>query len=1055
MSPSLLLLRRLTVPEVIILHIAAQNAGMVLRHTGAEIIFESFEVSPAATEVMAATGRLVCSYPGPIIAVGVNIVQSIPFAQYLASMLEQLDSEVLEQMIPAPSAQPRDTASPMLITGMLTGILRGLGRPINSADLRIQKHIRDDVLSVTNSPYPLNWRRSPLWLVLRVALQTTLRDRSNHSLYKSFMSYFMATILEQALRIRWNNDTLFVMNAKLSRRLLKAESVPEFVQHRVSQAVSEVSKFLRGSWHEIQANDPPIIRWVPDGLSFQEDTKLSLTSSKGYIEALLNPKPKQTKHSKFIPPESSRIQNPTDGLPPVSQDSKPILELCLPLFDTEKWVENELDGWLADKIDREEVFEDLGKVIEQYTDNARSTYDEHTESFSIMLLTTMELWVALDKAAVRHCALMKKYSPEISDRLLEPLLLPKRSQLTRLLAIEKYIQDRQTNADALNNPGILSDGVCEETFAVSFFNESSYHQTLQKEIEDRAKRDRERKKEEYHEKHQQYNDLWKNARAMKCEYTRARRLAEDHSPNCRRCSLERKARRMRIGVHEWPLPTGELERKIAVFELHCPLGFSVWRDITYKVLLDIFTPDFKPPRAKYSRTTPHGKRLSKYFKSNNLQQYYRNGDSQRLSLTSASTAPVSPVQFPICLNETLLENGTKYRLYDRKNCGWVSDNLGRSNVTSMCSLELPEGPYRNMQDMVTDITHTSNDVIASQHKCSEGLSLHEYEAFGELRAGHRLQWINIARELRSRNLTWRNESVALLLMQAAWQAGPNLEVAVQREEARHDRWMRESHLEPTSPQFGDALLKEIDRIWQTIGGNWQESITAHSLIVLTSRILSCNSSEAVKSRAAELLRKARQFTFTWCQKLATELDRCSIDRERRADQNINQNPDELSSRLLQVAAICRTTYDVDQAELNRILSSNQDVEVAVECAISLHDNLPVDIKSLSPFLRSLLERDRRLSMDIEHELCRLVTSLGMDQCIAHVRGEHVPSGCWKSLATPNKSWVVTEMKHTGDTRQVHYNLLTGQLLINGSPMRRLPSNCVEHPTYFRTFGEVF
>jgi len=1038
-----------------VLHITAQNAGIVLRHTGAEIIFESFEVSPTAAEVMAATGRLVCSYPGPIIAVGVHIAQSISFAQYLASMLEQLDSETLEQTIPVPSAQPRDTANPMLITGMLTGILRGLGRTIDSADFRIQKHIRDDVLSVTNSPYPRNWRRSPLWLVLRVALQTTLREGSNYSLYKSFMSYFMATILEQALEIKWKNDSLFVMNAKLSRRVLKARSVPEFVRHRVSQAVSEVSKFLQSSWHEIQANDPPNIHWAPDGLSFQEDTRLSLTNSKGYIEALLNPNPEQTDHSKFVPSESSRIQNPTGDLSPFPHNTKPRLELCLPLFDIEKWVENKLDGWLTDSIDREEACKELGKLIEQYTDNARSTYDKHTENFSIMLLTTMELWVALDKAAVRHCTLMKKYSPEISDWVLEPLLLPKKSQMTRLREIEKYIQDRQAKADILNNPGILSDGVCENTFAVSFFNESSYHQTLQTEIEDRAKHDRERKKEEYHEKHRQYNDLWKNARAMKCDYTRARRYAEDHSPNCCRCSLESQARNMRIGVHEWPLPMGELERKVAVFELHCPLGFSVWRDTTYKVLLDILTPDFKLPRGKYSRTTPNGKRLSKYFKSNNLQQYHRNDGSQRLSLWSASTGPVSPVQFPISLNETLLDNSTKYRLYDGKQCGWVSDNVGRSDVGLMCSLELPEGPYHNMQDMVIGTTHTSNDVITSQHKCSEGLSLHEYEAFGELRAGHRLQWINIARELRSRNLTWRNESVALLLMQAVWQAGPNLDAKIRKEEACSDLWIRESHLEPTSPQFGDALLKEIDGIWQTIRGNWQESITAHSLIVLTSRILSCNSCEAVKSRAAELLRKARQFTFTWSRELAMKLDKSRINRERTANQNIEQNPDELRSRLLQVAAICRTTYDVDQTELSRIFSSDHDIEVAVECAIAVHDHSPVNINSLSPFMRSLLERDRRLSMSIEPELFRLVISLGMDQCIAHVRGEHVPSGRWEALATPNDRWVVTEMKRARDARQVHYNLLTSQLLINGSPMRRLPPNFVEHPTYFRTFGEVF
>ncbi|KAF8533563.1 hypothetical protein BDD12DRAFT_898540 [Trichophaea hybrida] len=1041
--------------DVIVLHIAAQNAGMVLRHTGKEIRFESFEVSPTAAEVMAATGRLICSYPGPIIAVGVNIVQNTSFAQYISSMLEQLDSEIILQTIPVPYAQPRDTASPMLITGMLTGILRGLGRHIESAELRIQKHVRDDVMWVCDSPHPCNWRRSPLWLVLRVALQTTLRDGDNHTLYKSFMSYFMATILEQALEMKWNNASLFVMNAKLSRRELKAESVPEFVQHRVSQAVHKVSNYLRGLWHEIQAKDPPNVRWIPDGLSFQEDTNLSLANSKGYIEALLNRSHAQTDYAKFVPSEPTRIHNPIPILPSFPPSTMPRLELCLPLFDIEKWVENKLDGWLTDNIHREESCKDLGNLIEQYTNQAMSTYDKNPESFSIMLLTTLELWVALDKTAVRNCKLLEKYSPELSQCMLEPLLLPKKSQMIRLRAIEKYIQHRHDNADVLDNPRILSDQICEESFAVSFFNESSYHQRLETEIEDQAKKDRERKKEEYHNKHQEYNDLWKDARAKKCEYTSVSKRAEYHSPNCRRCSLERQAKNMRIAVHEWPLPVDELRRKVAVFELHCPLAFWVWRDTTYRILLDICTPNDDD---KYKRNTPQGKSLSKFFEGSNLMQYHRSDNNQRLSLSSTMPPVVSPVQFPIGVGDILLSNGTKYDLYDGKQYCWVSSSLNRYNVRKMCTLQLPAGLYRNMQDMVDKTTHTSNDVIATQHKCSAGLSLHEYEAFGELRAGHRIQWINIARELRSRNLTWRNESVALLVMQAIWQAGPYQDGAIDLEEDTHnDLWIRESHLEPATPQFGVALLKEIEEIWETIRENWQESVTAHSLIALTSRILSCNSCAAVKSKAVELLRKARQYTFTWSRDLANKLDRTRAQRERIAGDNIEQNPDELRFRLLQVAAICRTTYDVDQAELCQILSSDHDVEVAVECAIVLYDNSPVNTNSLSPFMRSLLDRDRRLSMDIEHELRRLVISLGMDQCITHVRGEYVPSGRWGDLAAPNERWVVTEMKRTGDseqgTRQVHYNLLNGQLLINGSPMRRLPSKFVEHPTYFRTFGE--
>lgn len=49
--------------------------------------------------------------------------------------------------------------------------------------------------------------------------------------------------------------------------------------------------------------------------------------------------------------------------------------------------------------------------------------------------------------------------------------------------------------------------------------------------------------------------------------------------------------------------------------------------------------------------------------------------------------------------------------------------------------------------------------------------MHEFIAFVSLRAGERLQWYNIFRELSSPNLNFKADEVAMLLVQVAWQAG--------------------------------------------------------------------------------------------------------------------------------------------------------------------------------------------------------------------------------------------------------------------------------------------
>lgn len=54
---------------------------------------------------------------------------------------------------------------------------------------------------------------------------------------------------------------------------------------------------------------------------------------------------------------------------------------------------------------------------------------------------------------------------------------------------------------------------------------------------------------------------------------------------------------MKISIHEWPLPSRELEAKAAVFEIRVPDTVSKWRDMTYRLLVDTFSPESsRPPK---------------------------------------------------------------------------------------------------------------------------------------------------------------------------------------------------------------------------------------------------------------------------------------------------------------------------------------------------------------------------------------------------------------------------------------------------------------------------
>ncbi|KAH7917297.1 hypothetical protein BV22DRAFT_939050, partial [Leucogyrophana mollusca] len=76
--------------------IRAQNAGLIVRRFDDGTTFESFEVSPTAAAVMGTVGKLLCSYPGPAIAVPHEVVDDPNFRAELANFLYHMNQDILD-----------------------------------------------------------------------------------------------------------------------------------------------------------------------------------------------------------------------------------------------------------------------------------------------------------------------------------------------------------------------------------------------------------------------------------------------------------------------------------------------------------------------------------------------------------------------------------------------------------------------------------------------------------------------------------------------------------------------------------------------------------------------------------------------------------------------------------------------------------------------------------------------------------------------------------------------------------------------------------------------
>ncbi|KAI6568841.1 hypothetical protein MCOR03_000239 [Pyricularia oryzae] len=206
---------------------------------------------------MASAGRLRRYFPGVAIAMRMeDYIGKTDFVSSISSMLYKLASAK------TPGSQPkvkkagqfhgeeRDTPSPHCVTEFVTAFLGPVTEPVKDAGF--WKNTRDEIM--WNDAF-MPWRRSPLWLLLRVAMQLLWHRQSPEdglSMYKAFMLYLSARILRISANIRLDSDYLEIMRLKVARRRLRLTSAGRSSQFELPESVLKaVDGFLIGAMDEL------------------------------------------------------------------------------------------------------------------------------------------------------------------------------------------------------------------------------------------------------------------------------------------------------------------------------------------------------------------------------------------------------------------------------------------------------------------------------------------------------------------------------------------------------------------------------------------------------------------------------------------------------------------------------------------------------------------------------------------------------------------------------------------------------------------------------------
>ncbi|KIM76438.1 hypothetical protein PILCRDRAFT_649806 [Piloderma croceum F 1598] len=903
------------------------------------------------------------------------------------------------------------------------------------------------------------WRRTPYWLMVRVALQTSLKEWEVEPRcgYKVFITFVLARILERALNANMSHHVLFVMNAKIAIRVSKfsaaALSSPAF--EYIASQTKACSVLLEKGWKDIQAAEAVPLNWItPTAEEINIAKGFLLTNSKAYLSEVYNRRKTLSQASNSFSPSSFEAtlpnhtsitgQSPPSAIPLNASG----VDLWIGILDVERWVACDMNKWLTIPSSRnnvEAVVETLRQMIARHDSLAVTFSGSNPALFSRVFLTQMELWVALDKTVVNNIPLLAEYSPELDVTLFEPLLLPTLDQMIRLRAVENYLQDRRNDVKCPNH-SIFEFANHWNSFAARYFDKDLALQSLRSEIQEKARRERASKRDEWRTLNDKYNNLTMSASRLDHTYVECQNrwgdpISTHYSYFCKKCQLENEANNLSIDVHEWPLPEDDVLSRLVVFELHLPNTFGVWRDTTFSIARRYTSKTAKtnPPPALVLCDYPA---LSTYFKSNITHQ----------QLTIASTTKSFLVShyrrkdFPCKEDDVVKNHGLRYDMLDESARAWVAPSIFPSmNIRKQCTLSLAPGPYVQLGWSIVGTKHTPNMVIARQSQCPVVLSYHEWDAFGHLRAGNHLQWRNMMLELIRGTLTLGNSAVYLLFCQAAWQA----EKALSSEDNEKDlEPHREAHFDLSEAEFGQEVLTVLRERFNKISGNWKEGWTAATLSMIACRLFLLNADEKLKDGVRDFLASLRKTISGWMKQVLRLM-------KSGATELTTEEINELRDRVIQLAITCRSTYMLGDAIADIFCNSNA-LTLFIDSAMVLQNIVPPNLSSLSIPLRYVAEKDLVLSAEVFNMLRAAIDSdnFGLDNAIrcntwqAFRRDTCVP---WKPIGD---RWMTCQTSSEGNAQvcHVYFNLHIGTFLVNGKTIGGLPKDILGHSLFQSLFS---
>ncbi|KAI1947456.1 hypothetical protein LOZ57_003184 [Ophidiomyces ophidiicola] len=1027
----------------VILHITEQNAGLIVwRQTnetrGDHVLFEAFEASAISEKVLAAENALLWDFPGEAIAMPYTEFARATFQDSFAGFLEQASTESIKRFTARAAKagsspiEDRDTVNPALIAQVLMTLLEANGTRVFPVLLR--KRVRDDVCWASGAEKP--WRRSAFWLVIRVCLEryfcSTCGEEIGRLRYKSLLCTLLSSLIDDSFD-SISVESLTLLKGKLARRLAKLQidgkNLPANMKvvyeellgetaARCQKSLQHATEHIEHVWSNLKARMKRPIPQLPLHAD-KESVTLSLPNSKQYLQKVME--------NHRLLRKSSKYRGKCEALSKfITSGDNYFSKFATRYYALSDLEESNVKLSSGDSPGQEnERCTEIASRIEHYLKEVSDAYDNSPEQKSVMILSVLRLWMAMDQCAVALFGLLKDFHPAIAPAALDVLQLPMLADMLELRVLQGYLRDRCDKASHRT----IFDEPTKGCFAERYYDESTESvqlRSLHLEIELQAQSDLKKKEAEWRKLSDDFEQLEREIAESSCVFSTldSEELVHDVK-QCRKCFLQRNSRRMKIGVHEYPLPSSPSEVKAVIFELACPASFKAYRNATWRLICAVGalsqTQSFKPELL-----------LDDYSQ---LQKYMCR-DSYDICLASKTKSFLrthyNGMRFPISLDGVCLPNGLRLSYFDVRSEMWVSRHPQALSFARHFTMYLPRtSPFSSIGLSVGFSAPSSYEVIASQTQCPAGLNLHEFLAYKSLFSGNSRRWPSILIELGSTNLNLSTEATTSLISQLAIQAGP----------ADDEDPLRVAHKTFRDSLFCQKLMEQISQRLDSISSNWRETNCMDMLLTLILRLYSIGPISC-REECKKILEKGRIITAQWIVQLRTEIHQSTdvAGMERFA------------SFAFWAALLCRRTFSIFVGDVGHLKMTNDGLCCFIEASIMLQDALPVDLARLSPLAKNALIRDLKMVYRMGPLLHSYILSSPHSFSVSIDAFWPQPEGSMpRDYSTvevqeaPYRWWVCLSPAPKENTRQqtIHYHLLEGHLLFDGQPLKQLPA---EHKT---------